>query len=539
MNTALYPHKRIKHSTNEDLYNVLSELFGVSYSEGTMLRNNILIVMLFCSYVTAADLSYYLGMPENSFKSLHKQLNDLKNKGMINSINTGLKDGFSKSFYYPTETGFMTALSLLDNSDVASFKYKRRGKMITTMHDYSIGLNALHLMLNGVPFYWGKEVGYTNASTGSKNKGSLCVDGVALFNDGNKVFIEEDLGTETTGILIGKLDKYYSYELFDEPANHALIFSFRKPYILCEGDNFPAYSPKALLALLDTLDSYGITLLDYYNDLKSKQYLTDADKENISIIRHIGRIYNILDNKRDLTANVPYDTLYALYTNIMELRSDERVSELNVAHEEFTKNRMRSMAGLLCKKYRLSLAGALSEPYILSLLLGMGVYCISTNLLSNTLPYIFYNQSNMQYTMAGALNGIFDGISPKGYSPLLPFRLTTAAGIKDALILRNSIPFNNGYVCMEYLSKDLGAILRVKRYVELYLENKENVYVVCLVDNIKDALFYSSEDFLDCRGSTLSGRRPRLLFLNLSTITDDKVQLFTISSEGHVVMLNH
>ena len=79
MREPLYlPKKRLQRATNQEVRELFSDIFSVTYPESNMIKGNILTALFYCTYLSVADLSYYLGMPEKSFKSLHKQLNDLK-----------------------------------------------------------------------------------------------------------------------------------------------------------------------------------------------------------------------------------------------------------------------------------------------------------------------------------------------------------------------------------------------------------------------------------------------------------------------------
>ena len=152
--------KRLKRTSTKKVRSLLEDTIGMTFSGSSDIKDTILGVVFLTGYITAADLSYYLGMPENSFKSLHRQLDDLVKGKYLAQIGLDRKDGMSKVLYYTTELGFMTAASFM--SKPFYFSYKRRGKAATTIHDYSNGLNALQLLIYGTPFYWSREVTYSS-----------------------------------------------------------------------------------------------------------------------------------------------------------------------------------------------------------------------------------------------------------------------------------------------------------------------------------------------------------------------------------------
>ena len=62
--------KRLKRTSTREVRSLLEETIGMSFSGSSDIKDTILGVVFLTGYITAADLSYYLGMPEKSFKSL-------------------------------------------------------------------------------------------------------------------------------------------------------------------------------------------------------------------------------------------------------------------------------------------------------------------------------------------------------------------------------------------------------------------------------------------------------------------------------------
>lgn len=528
------PKKRLKHSTNAEIKQLLEEVLGVSYNEGTEIRNNILSILFFTSYISAADLSYYMGMPENSFKSLHRQLNDLEKSGLIKSMSIGVKDGFSRSLYYPTENGYMIAAGLMKKP--YSFRYKKRGKVSTTMHDYSAGLNVLQLLLYEVPFVWEKETSYSSSSTGMKKMGSLCIDGTCRFDDGKTIYFEEDLGNESVGILLGKLEKYEYYDLLSNPEQDCIIYSFREPYVCCDAPQYPAYSVKNINVLLSMMEEYSCSVKELYQKIETKQAEnpTKENEEILSFIRNVSKCIRIMNMNNIFISDVGKRELLEFKKGVEELKSDFRVRDINYYQEDFTMGRMRSMIGVLARRY--NNCESSPEVYITSLLKGFSVYCLSTNLIMNYLPYIYFNQAGTQYALSMCMAKYFPGINSGAYRTLHT-RMENSNGPLYPLVLKNAIPYKEGTVCFEYISRDLGGVLRAMRFANQYANKKTRVKLVCMVDDKRDAVFFTNNAFI--RGRYLKKQYtiiPDIIFLDISNL-DASSRLFIVTEEGDIVYL--
>lgn len=479
--------KRMKHTTNEELYVVLKDTFNVDYRT-SLVKNNLLTVLYFTGYTTAADLSYYLGMPEKSFKALHKQLHDLEKAGLVTSVDMKAKDCFSKILYYLTDNGFLMASGLMENKHLISFK--KRGKASTTMHDYSVGLNVIQMILHGIPFRLSKELSYSSSKVGLKQVGSLCIDAVFDLEDKIRICIEQDLGSEPTGTLIGKLEKYHYYQLFNCPETTAIIFSFRQPYVTIEGAQIPAYSPKKVATLISYCQEQNRGLNEAITGV-DEPLKTQMEETKESLV-------SVFELPTGMTLeNIPIELLELFIKEVSELKSDYRLRDYNRLQEKFTLSRYRSMAAILANSYRREPAAP--QPYINSFMRGMPVYCLTTTLLANYLPYISYSSSGMEYGQATLLNNIFPQMDGSLYEPVLTKTLSFQRGPSQKLQLRNAFPYQGGIICIEYIKRDLGGLLRAMRYADLYMnpvDNPENIHLLCMVEEKKDIFYYLQEMYL-------------------------------------------
>jgi hypothetical protein len=458
--------KRLKRTSTKEVRSLLEDTIGMTFSGSSDIKDTILGVVFLTGYITAADLSYYLGMPENSFKSLHRQLDDLVKGKYLAQIGLDGKDGMSKVLYYTTELGFMAAASFM--SKPFYFSYKRRGKAATTIHDYSNGLNALQLLLYGTPFCWSREVTYSSSGNGKKHLGTLCIDGIVdFYESGKRIFFEEDLGNETIATLLGKLSKYKAYGLLDEPAKTSLIYSMRKPYITADSPSFLAFSPQNIDSLIKYMSCGKKTLNEAILSLKEeKSPLYDVAKSLSDIYSSLG-----------IESKATVYTLESYKTDLEELKLDERVCVINKVQDTFCKSRMRSLAGLLYKKYRSDFS--IDADYIRNLLQGYSAYFIPTPLIASYLPFIELKESGLAYSIYELLKAEYKGLSPFNGSPLF-------LDDKKDLVLKNMATFDSGRVAVEYAGRDVGAIIRLIRFMET---DYKDVQMICLVDDSSDVFF--------------------------------------------------
>lgn len=520
----LIPEGRLHKTTNHELHKHLAKVLDVVYGDGAELQNNLLVLFYLCKYLSADELTYYLGLPENSFKSLHVQLNYMENKKLLNKCFLRSKDGCARAFYYLTQDGFYTAASLFASGIPTEFK--RRGKEYSVMHDYSVGLNALHLILFGKPFSFIREYSYgVSAKTGRDTVGSLRVDGICIFNNTPyRIFFEEDLGNEPNGTLLDKMVKYKRFGNMEHAATESIVFSFRKPYCTSEAPEYPEYSPKALKALFRQLKSFGVnSLADTFKMAEqAPQKLTEANYEILG--RLLCRV-GILHTDGKIKGDMSLAGLGEFICELEELRSDWRVKDLNRQQYDFTMAKFRMLSGLLVSKYRKS--NLTTDLYMTEMMKGFSVWTVPTCLLINYLPYFYPELSGMYTVFENALKSLW----PETHyvSCLLKKRLIKTGGNPAPLILKNIYACSDRLFSIEYISRDVGALMRVLRFRLDYLTEDTSITILCLVDSFKDALFLSNQDYLDLKGIHFESSS-RIFFVMKSEL--HKLNPFMINEDG-------
>jgi hypothetical protein len=138
---------------------------------------------------------------------------------------------------------------------------------------------------------------------------------------------------------------------------------------------------------------------------------------------------------------------------------------------------MRSLAGLLYKKYRSDFS--IDADYIRNLLQGYSAYFIPTPLIASYLPFIELKESGLAYSIYELLKAEYKGLSPFNGSPLF-------LDDKKDLVLKNMATFDSGRVAVEYAGRDVGAIIRLIRFMET---DYKDVQMICLVDDSSDVFF--------------------------------------------------
>jgi len=512
-NHYLVPNERILSTTNHELHEKLGRLLDVTYGDGNEKQNNILVLLYLCTYISAEELAYYLGLPENSFKSLHVLLNYMEKKKYIKKYNLKSKDNCTRVLYYLTQDGFHMAAALFDTSTPIDFK--KRGKDVTIMHDYSTGMNIFHLLLFNKPFAFFKEFSFgVSAATGRDVAGTLRVDGICIFKDSPyRIFFEEDLGNEKNGILLDKLVKYQSYGHMEHENTESIVFSFRKSYCTADAPEYKAYSPALLKSLHAYLmehnyDSLGSFISSYSVSLPGSSHVNEMqDKSSADMYKFYTAATEVLSctgiyNKKDhsLRGDMSLYGLSTFIAELEELKSDWKNKDLNEQQFAFTTAKFRMITGLILAKFRK--AEMQTDLYMYALMRGYSVWCIPTALLSNYLPYICMGLSGMHITLEGYLKKLDRSITFKSFT--FENRLKLSYGNPYPVNLRNIYTYSGGYIALEYVSKDIGGLARAVRFREFYLNEDMHITLLCLVDSYKDALFLSGKDYLNCDGIRFS-----------------------------------
>lgn len=220
------PRFRQSFHNSDELYAHIAERFHLTSNEtDSSLRMSIMALAYMCQYITYEELSVFLGSYFSS-STIRRMVGRMVDSGILKREKFELQDSYSRYAFCLGKKAIEYAGSLFPLECRQNLKV-RRSMGIVPEHDYSAGMNMLHLLASPLSFTWKKEFMFGGVK---KVKRSLCVDYVVpIANEQNPVclYIEQDMGTETIGRLIEKIEIYGDHGIPSQ-ASSILVFSFRK-----------------------------------------------------------------------------------------------------------------------------------------------------------------------------------------------------------------------------------------------------------------------------------------------------------------------
>lgn len=503
----LYCDNRFKDITNEEFSLLLSENFNV---DSSLVKDNTLILMFLCSYISVDELSYYFSIPKTGVHTLYSQLKKMEKTGIVKNCTITPKDGLALRYWYLSEDGFMLVASMF--RDGVYEQYKRRGKKQIVVHDYSLGLNLIHLLLYKKPFTWQKEVTWGIG----KQKGNVCIDGVCTFEDNKRLFFEQDMGNEPNSTLIGKLVLYHNNKLMDNPSNDTLVFSFRKPHISVSSE---AYSLSNITELIDFMEPLHIESVNAAYKELIRDDIDRAGGFNKELLLKTSKKILIsngcIDTKGNELKLFSFSSLLNYREEIKSMRSDVRMADINKGQYSFCKQKTHSLIGIL--NTTLSTDEHRFSSCLISMYKGFSAYCFPTNLVSNYL-YTIYELKDKIYE---SIKGYCKGLDYNSYEEISTVGPVTQTGTTYSLYMRHCFRYGEETMSCEYGSRDLGGYIRIKKLLEI---QPLSLSCICIVDDYDDALFLSNP--------TQFGKES-IPFILLDDLGKEK-SLFIVNKEGKI-----
>lgn len=466
-NYYLLPKSRYQSLSPEQYYNRISEDFQF-IADTSSIRHAILSFGYFCKYFSAEELLQYLGFPKQNAFMIRSRLNDFVSSGYLSAAKLNSIDSTTSTVYYLTEKGHSLVAPL--HFAETKIAYKRKGKANEVMHSYSTGLNFFGLFSSPyitMPFTWRTEVMLSGYTKGSSN--ALCADAYVRYG-GYNIFIEEDLQNESNGILMHKFENYVRHGFMSGDHN-IIILSCKQPYVYMSD---PAYSRRGLKVIADLFKKYPERGLFYL----PVEQLTEKDK----------KVYDALCGvlKRFHYGRANQFTLDDLDRYIDELdskRNPYRIADYNKVQVKTASNKLYS----LFKTYRaLHRTPERDTAAYIQFLYGTPLYVLPTSLIGNYM-YFMYKESGMEKLAYQSLCHYFPGMAAesKPVSANVPVR-PSKAGMR----LRNCHDCgHSGFVCVEFLSIDLGAMIRAYHFYESADVSRHDIpfHLVLVVDSVYDA----------------------------------------------------
>lgn len=528
---TLLPRFRQSFNNSDELYAYIANRFHLTSNETeSSLRISILAVTYMCQYISYEELSVYFGS-YFSGSAVRRMVRRMVDSGILKREKFEFQDSHSRYAFCLGKRAIEYAGSLFPLECRQNLKV-RRSLGIVPEHDYSAGINMFHLLASPLSFTWKKEFMFGGIQ---KVKRSLCVDYVVpITNEQHPVclYIEQDMGTETIGRLIEKIEIYGDHGIPSQ-ASSILVFSFRsaQPAIARSSylhgyfsstllESMTAAGEKSLYAYYERYTAGDIPVTYSYNYTAClKQFLvaTGVCEPAAGAAGHITEHTALVRIKshditlKDLTRYCKdEDAMCNPYISISVNRQQ--------ASAAFRKE--LSILGILASYVK---HGHVNRDSIRLILGGFPVYAVPTTLFGNSLPFFVPEKFGMIEKWMASLSGYYDlnkrvantsSVShtdmPSG-APETPgaqeasdvflcvvpqFRLL----VNDpAIILRDCFSAGNGLICVAS-GHNISAVLQAC-YFATYFQARTSfpysfLHFIFLVDTPGEAMKLAS--VLDC-----------------------------------------
>lgn len=514
-NNRHMPQNSYKLGEINDIY----QLYALKYPEVSVMpvrssySSFLLLALTFeFHYMTFENFNLFFPdiLSRNGFMNV---CNHLIKRSLMKSERFSMHDNASYTAYCLTAKGLSHIKALLSDGKEHNEKIRRTGGHVA-MHDYCAGINLFHFFCSPFRYEWSKEVMVTDSAM--KTKASLCADVFlsihsVLFGPDDAVasveeitslvlkganaaytfksyrkrlYIEEDLGTETTGTLLSKIASYDEHGLLTSDA--ILLFSTRKCGISYDGEE---YSHRKVNLIIKHMEEAGVTsLYDYLSSCDKKDYQTvrlillkvgviKPDTSTVGVDIRLGG-----KTKRDFTI----DELKRYRDELENYRNLYRIRDYHAEQMRFTRTRKESLVSVL-ERY-MEDPTRIERRELLLLLSGHAVYFLSTNLLGNSFSFLFPDLYDLDEKMQQSLKGYF-------YSKAANNRLLTVGDPEDELptvLIRNCYTPDGekGTLIVEDIGHDLSAMVRVL-YLRKYYRPEDPFAVVSIVETYEDAYSFA------------------------------------------------
>lgn len=485
----LLPDRKYKSLSPTQYYKRLSDEFCFC-GDTSSIRFAILTFGYFCKYFSAEELLLYLGFPDGRDSVLRSRLNDYVNDGYLRTNTLAHEDSCTSTLYSLTDKGYLATASLFATE--YKIPYRRRGKAFEVMHSYSTGMNLFAFLSSPyitMPFTWQTEVMLSGKDKSQKN--ALCADAYVRIGNHN-IFIEEDLLNEANGTLIHKFEDYVRHSLMNR-TDDMIILSCKQAYQYVSS---PAYSRNALKKIAAFLKSHpdrGLFDLDADKDVPGAGKALTALREVLTEYHHeracmfltedLERYIKELDGKCN-----PYRI--AAYNKEQIKASAHKRYSLFGSYRTLHRNPSRDTSAYL------------------QMLNGFPLYVMPTSLTGSHM-YVLFRESGMEKLAYRSLYRYFPEMAAgsRTVSDPLPMKRD-----KAGMRLRNCFSCaGNGNVCVEFLSIDLGAMIRAYHFFESVDIRRTDMpyHLVLVVETVYDAARFCEE----------TGYRQAFLKMNVHAMT--------------------
>lgn len=409
----------------------------------------------------------------------------VKEKDYVRAMNLDKPIGMSKKVFLLTRDGDTEARRIKGGDLMVEYPKKRPSETVRT-HNYCAGMNYFQMLQLKRPFEWERERAYPNDSARGQKK-DLRVDGIChLYEEGRDrariIYFEQDMGSEGSGTLLDKLDKYNQYGLMDH-LDDIIVFSFFQ-------------TSASITANHNAVNPYSFThadrLLSYMdeNGLEDIEAVLDSDYTNREYVDALKKAVNGGDGPGIRTKKINRDFLQEFALSAKAHRNPYMQRGFNLKHVEMTLKRLNALHRPFLK-YLYEL-----PPFCTNILLGMQVLCLPTTLVAKRIPYAFLSKSHKErMELTRFLSGYFRDVRfIKERSDRI--RVSDGRSFASDIALRNafSLP-GGGLVCVEFPFMDIGAYPRAALFKNNYKGSP--ISLICVFENKEQASqFYEGLDYI-------------------------------------------
>ena len=431
---------------------------SLSLAENHNRKDLILILTVLCGFIGKEEIVTITGM---SYRYCEKIISTLLNAKLIDPI--PLKFGFRTSrtttLYTYTKKGFDTAVKS-DTGLVVKNAYHKLKIYPTNRNDYLAGMNLLECLngLKGKKISW---IRYSEYNSRIKNQSSPIVS-CEISISGFTLHIKEFTDNESTATIMNNLLLYQEYPSIIDPIlpsdKRAILISIYIPFYF-ESEMFFQKNVNLLAELVKNSDPHMLLV-----NAIGKEELSSSVNKTLNSLYKEGPKGNdgksILKVSDLLEMSGKYATDNPFYQNafkkeqykLFREKKDTFFKILNVSGD------YKSIRRTVYK--------------------GSPIYIAPTILLERYILFICDFQSYADKLNA-CLSAYFGKLSFQNYLPV--------STIVDGLTLRNQIPAKYGTVFVEFPTIDMGAKLRINRFMNYRSKINSVNHLIIIVDYTSEA----------------------------------------------------
>lgn len=492
-----------------ELNDVIYEFNHLTGYNARDISDIILALLGLCKYVTLEEL--FLLYPQQFALISQKTIPQLLESGLIESVGLTKPEGNSREYFKLTSKGYKVGL-ITSNGVLPKLKppRKERSKENKSLfaktdpsvgqfgHEYCGSYVLFQMLLLKIQFTVEREVSadiYDSLSLSKRRKAAgLYSDFIfhLFYNTDNLrlYYIEADTGSESTKVLLDKLEKYSRYGDMSRKQD-VVVYAIRTPGISDGNGKLTAFSWQGCNTLLSLMvennifDAYDVLSLDNLNH-SFRNYLE-------LFLNTVGAAYV---DSRNITRKGKFiadQNFVRTFRDSSRLRNNPYQQRgFNIRYAQNTFNRL-----FLCAKILLGNSNILNpSPATINMLRGFQTLFLPSTLIADRIPF---SMLGMYESKLAAFERVFS----KYFGRLLDFEeISKDIKLSEGtyINLRNTYNYHigdqTGLVSIEFPFMDLSAWLRAY-FFKLYYKSEKPVNIICVFETHEQAsIFFKLIDYM-------------------------------------------